>query len=846
MFLNQGGKYLMNFVYDRKKTAVIYKDREYSYYEVIKMAKIYSGLLDIEKEDRVVVYMENRPEYMGAVLGIWDKKGTCTNLDASYNEEQLMYVFNDSYPKYIITSNESVEIVKKAKDDSKSDVVILNVDEIDTTQEIEMENVGVECLEKDAVAVMLYTSGTTGNPKGVMLTFDNIMSNIDAIEEIKMVTPEDRLLAILPFHHILPLSFTVLMPLKFGCLVVILEELSSDAIKRNLAKYKITIVIGVPRVWEMFHKGIMGKIKESAISYKLFNICKSLNIIPLNKIIFKKIQDAFGGNIKFLVSGGAKLDKEICEDFNTFGFKMLEGYGLTETSPIITFNRLNNIIPGTVGTPLPGIKVKLEEDGEIVVKGRNVMKGYYNKPESTAEAIDSDGWFHTGDLGQFDGDHLKIIGRKKEMIVLSNGKNINPSDIEADIMKGTDLIQEVAITEDEKRLIAIIYPNFKVLEEKKIANAKEAIKWEVIDKYNVTAPKYRKILDIVIVKEELPKTKLGKLRRFMLKDILKGVTLNRDNSEEVVEKEVVEKRVSTSKELNTQEFKAISKFIKTLHDEIEIIPESHLEIDLGLDSLDVVEIIAFIQNTFGVDISEEDFSRIKTVEALCQYVREKGGNFEEKEVNWKKIFDEPVDLKMPTSKYVVPIITVLKPVFSWYIKLKKNTVKLDNTSPVIYIGNHQSMLDAFAFGQTLPKDMLKNTYFLAITIHFEGKVKKYLADNGNVILIDVNKNLKETLKIAAKVLKEGKNLVIFPEGARIRDGELQEFKKTFAILSKELNIPVVPFAIKGAYELMPYGKGMPKSGEMSITMLDKILPENKSVEEIVSSTRNAIEKSINN
>ncbi|MDX8335562.1 AMP-binding protein [Candidatus Cetobacterium colombiensis] len=836
----------MDFIYDRKKTAVIFKDKEYSYYELIKMAKIYSSLLNVNKEDRVAIYMENRPEYMGAVLGIWDKKGTCTNLDASYGSEQLVYVFNDSNPKYIITSNENIKNAEEAKEKSKSDIIILNVDEIDLSKDIVIEKVSVECLEKEDVAVMLYTSGTTGNPKGVMLTYDNIMSNVDAIKEIKMVTAEDRILALLPFHHILPLSFTVLMPLNFGSLVVILDELSSEAIKQNLQKYKITVVIGVPRVWEMFHKGILGKIKSSSATYKLFKICKSLNIMSLNKIIFKKIQEAFGGNIRFLVSGGAKLDKEICEDFYTFGFTMLEGYGLTETSPIISFNRLDNNVAGTVGTALPGVKIKLEDDGEIVVKGRNVMKGYYNKPEATAEAIDNEGWFHTGDLGQFDGDHLKIIGRKKEMIVLSNGKNINPSDIEVEIMKNTDLIQEVAVTENEKHLIAIVYPNFKVLEEKKIANAKEAIKWEVIDKYNITAPKYRKILDIVIVKEELPKTKLGKLRRFMLKDLLKGISLKKGDSEEVVAEKVVEKKVSTSKELNTQEFKVMSKFIGTLHDEIQIIPESHLEIDLGLDSLDVVEIITFIQNTYGVNISEEDFSRIKTVEALCQYIREKGGNFEEKEINWKKIFEEPVELKMPTSKYVMTTVNLLKPFFNLYVKLQKNTDKLQKNSPVIYVGNHQSMLDAFAFGQTLPKEVLKNTYFLAINIHFEGKLKKYLAENGNIILVDVNKNLKETLKIAAKVLKEGKNLVIFPEGARTRDGELQDFKKTFAILSKELEISVVPFAIKGAYELMPYGKTFPISGEMSVTILDEINPKDKTVEEIVKLTRNSIKEKIYN
>lgn len=836
----------MNFIYDRKKTAVIYKDKEYSYYELIKMAKIYSSLLNIEKEDRVVIFMENRPEYMGSVLAVWDKKGTCTNLDASYNSEQLSYVFNDSHPKYIITSNENIEIVKAAKIDSNSEIVILNIDEIDISKEIEMENVAVECLEKEAIAVMLYTSGTTGNPKGVMLTFDNIMSNVEAIEEIKMVGSEDRLLALLPFHHILPLSFTVLMPLSFGCLVVILDELSSDAIKRNLQKYKITIVIGVPRVWEMFHKGIMGKIKSSPVTYKLFNICKSLNIIPLNKIIFKKIQEAFGGNINFLVSGGAKLDKEICEDFNAFGFKMLEGYGLTETSPIISFNRIDNILPGTVGVPLPGVKVKLETDGEIVVKGRNVMKGYYNKPEATAEAIDKDGWFHTGDLGQFDGDHLKIVGRKKEMIVLSNGKNINPSDVEAEIMKETDLIEEVAVAEYQKHLIAIVYPNFKVLEERGIANAKEAIKWEVVDKYNMTAPAYRKILDIVIVKEELPKTKLGKLRRFMLKDLITGVTAKVNDSEnENVKSKPAEKKVSTSEEINTEEFKQISKFINTLHDDAHIIPESHLEIDLGLDSLDIVEIITYIQNTFGVNIAEEEFARIKTVEALCEYVREKGGNFEESEVNWKKIFEEPVELNMPTSKVVLPITNLLKPLFTYYIKLKKNTEKLEKKSPVIYVGNHQSMLDAFAFGQALPKDVLKNTYFLAINIHFEGKIKKYLAQNGNVILVDMNKNLKETLKIAAKVLKDGKNLVIFPEGARTRDGEIQEFKKTFAILSKELEIPVVPFVLKGAYELMPYGQNKPSSGEMSVAILNEISPKDKTIEEILKLTKQEIVKSLN-
>lgn len=834
----------MNFIYDRKKTAVVFKNEEYSYEKLIKMSKKMSSLMELQKEERVAIFMENRVEYMSSILGVWDKKGTCTNLDAGYDADQLAYVFRDSSPKYILTSNENIEIAKSAKELTKSNILIINVDEIDFTKEVEIKNMSIEALDKDSVAVMLYTSGTTGNPKGVMLTYDNLMSNIEAVKEIDLVTESDNILAMLPFHHVLPLVLSMLMPLYFGCLVVILEELSSEAIKRNLKKYKISVMIGVPRIWEMFHKGIMAKIKASSLSLKMFNLCKKIKSPALSRLVFKKIHEGFGGNIRILVSGGAKLDQEVAEDFETFGMAMLEGYGLTETSPIICFNRPNDIIPGTVGITIPGVTVKLETDGEISVKGRNVMKGYYNKPEATAEAIDKDGWFHTGDLGQFDGDHLKIVGRKKEMIVLSNGKNINPSDVEAEIMKETKLIEEIAVTEYNNHLVALIYPDFKVLEEKKIANAKEAIKWEVIDKYNVTAPKYRKILDIIIVKEELPKTKLGKLRRFMLKDLIEGISLSKDFSDddEVVKKESV-KKVSTSKEVDTDEFKALSKFILTLHDEVEIIPESHLEIDLGLDSLDIVEIITYVENTFGVEIHEEDFSRIKTVEELCKYIREQGGNFEEQEINWNKILSEPVDLKMPTSKYIGFLRVLFKPVFSKYIKLEKDTSKLEHTSPVIYVGNHQSMIDGFAFGQMLSKSELENTYFIAVSIHFESFIKRNIASNSNIILVDVNKNLKETLQIAAKVLKEGKNLVIFPEGARTRDGELQDFKKTFAILSKELNIPVVPFAIDGAYDLMPYGEKM-KSGKMKISVLDKIYPKDKNIEEIVKIAREEIENKI--
>ena len=416
----------------------------------------------------------------------------------------------------------------------------------------------------------------------------------------------DRILGVLPFHHVLPLCTTILIPIYFGGLLVILKELSSDALRAALGKYKITVVIGVPRIWEMLHKGIMAKINASGVTKKIFKIAEKIGSETISKKIFKKVHEGFGGCINLFVSGGAKLDGNITRDFRTLGFKMLEGYGLTETSPIISFNRPNDIKAGTVGIVIPGVTVKIAEDGEILVTGANVMKGYYGKPEATAQAIDEEGWFHTGDLGYFDEGHLVISGRKKEMIVLSNGKNINPLDIENHLLHiSNGLIEEVAVLEDEKILKAIILPNFKKIAEGKIQNIYETIKREIIEVYNVSAPKYKKILSLKLVKEELPKTKLGKLRRFMLKDIL-----TEDN-----------KPVGNITEPNFEEYRIIKNYLHEVSKK-KILPSSHIELDLGFDSLELIELNAFINQNFGINISEEVFSKNATVDKFTEYVRE--------------------------------------------------------------------------------------------------------------------------------------------------------------------------------------------------------------------------------
>ncbi len=803
----------MIFLKESKKIAIIYDDREITYTETIKGAKSFAQRLDIQRDDKVVIFMENRPEILYGLLGIFDKRGISVNLDGSFTSEELVYYLTDCTPKYILTSRKNYETAKKAVELSKLDIEVLVGEDIpldyqgkDLVVEID------EKTEKDKIMFILYTSGTTGNPKGVMLTFDNLLVNLEGLMEHKMFNSEDRVLGILPMHHILPLLGSGLLPIVYGATLVFMKELSSQALVDALNKYKITIIIGVPKLWEMLHKKIMEKINGNKLAKKIFKFAEKINNKKLSKILFKKVHEGFGGAVRFFVAGGSKLDPKVSKDFLTLGIDICEGYGLTETAPMISFTPINRVIPGCAGEVLKDVEVKIGEDGEILVKGRNVMKGYYNKPEATAEVI-KDGWFHTGDLGNLEGNKLYVTGRKKEMIVLSNGKNINPIEIEHWISGKTDLIKEIAIIDYENKLTAMILPDFYKLHESGITNILETFKMGVIDEYNKQAPSYKKVLDIKIVRQEFPKTKIGKIRRFMLKDLL-------ESKDEVKEK---------IDEPTTIEYKEISKYIKSLKNK-PVIPTAHLELDLGLDSLEIVELMTFIEGSFGVRIDEKTLVENATVQDLSEYVSKAGKEVYHSSVKWKDLLMADVDTTgFPKSNFVGKIVkTILKPLFVFYIKINKFGLENTNSKePVIFVGNHQSFLDGFILNQSFSNKVLDKTCYFAKSKYFEKSYMKFMGENSNIILVDINKNLITSIQLLGKAIKEGYNIVIFPEGTRTRGGKIGTFKKFFAILSQELNIPVVPFVIKGAYNLYPPSAKYPHSGKVEVKFLEKVYPDEK-------------------
>ncbi len=831
----------IKFLYDRQKTAITYGEQKISYADVIKYVNFYSDFLDIEKGDRSALMMENRPESIFSFFSIWAKKGIAISLDAGYTVDQLAYVLGDSEPKYLFVSNKTKQVAEEANSKLNNNVKIINVDEIDLTTDYKIKQEEFANDSNKDVAVLVYTSGTTGNPKGVMITYENIETNMAGVRAVDLVNENDVILAMLPYHHIMPLCFTLILPMYMGVPIVLLTEISSATLLKTLQENRVTVILGVPRVWEMLDKAIMTKINQSSLAKFMFRLASKTNSMSIRKMLFSKVHKQFGGHIRLMVSGGAKIDKTILEDFRTMGFRAIQGYGMTETAPIITFNVPGRERSDSAGEVIPDVEVKIADDGEILVKGKNVMKGYYKNETATKKAFDAEGWFHTGDLGRLEGKYLIIIGRKKEMIVLANGKNIDPNDIEAEIIKNTDLIKEIAVTEYNAQLLAIIYPDFEKIQAQQIVNIKDAIKWEVIDKYNVTAPNYKKIHDIKIVKEELPKTRIGKIRRFMLKDLL-------EDKVETSDKKVEKKAVEVPNEIR-EKYDIINKYITERYNK-DIDLDSHIELDLGFDSLDIVEFMNFLNSTFEIEIVEQDFVDHKTISDIIKLVEEKSGLTTEKVVekvdkneNLKKIIEGDSNVNLPPSaKYAKVLKFLFTPLFKFYFRYKYSGKENLGEGAGIIVGNHQSYLDAFMLNNAFTYKELSNNYYIATALHFKSKTMKYLAGNGNIILVDTNRNLKNTLQAASKVLKSGKKLIIFPEGARTRDGQLQEFKKTFAILAQELNVPIYPFVLKGAYEAFPYNKKFPKRHDISVQFLEKIESKNKTVEELVEETKNNIAK----
>ncbi len=810
---------------------VDFENNHINYKDLINNIKYFSEYVIFLKNNKfALIVMENRPEWIYSFFAIWDKKSPVVTIDALSTPKEILYVLEDSHPELVACSNETEKNILEALTNYslKDKIKVINVDNFKIEEEklgkIKKSEFELYNPEKEETAVMLYTSGTTGVPKGVMLTYNNLDSEIEGIYEKGIFDHRDQILALLPFHHILPLTATVLLMMRKQVSVVFVEKIASKEILEALAKNRVTALIGVPRVFKLFYDGIKQQIDAKFITRTIYKIMTKIKLFPFRRKVFSKVHEKFGGNLRFIVSGGAKLDTEIGEFYEVIGIYCLEGYGLTETSPVIGVNSIKERKIGTIGKKLFNVDVKVIDE-ELWVKGPIVMKGYYNKPEKTSEVMTEDGWFKTGDLANIDNEgYISIRGRKNSMIVLSNGKNIDPESLENNVIsKSNYLIKEIGVFGHNDKLVAIIVPELLEFRKRGITNTKEYIK-NVIEDYNLNVHNYEKILDYKIFEEELPKTRMGKIRRFMLPNIY-----NKNN----IEKKKIE-------EPTNEIYKMLKEYVKKMKG-IEPNPEENLELEIGMDSLDVVEFLAYIENSFGIKIDEEQFLKIPNLKLLSEFVEEKATKMEDFEVDWKKIIDEAPNV----PKRNMWIIKVLRPMFDLVIKLYFRLKRIDRNKieegPQIFVSNHQSFIDALVLSSLLPRSILYNTMFLAIDWYFKKGILKSLVVNGNVIVVDINKNIKKSVEEIAAHVKAGRNVLIFPEGARTKNGKVNKFKKVFAIIAKELDVEVQCLGIKGAFEAYSRYMKFPKSKKIEVAVLEKFKPDG-TYDEIVQKAENIIKE----
>jgi len=817
--------------------AIIAGERKISFTELLQRISLYSRQSPGKAGERTLIFAENRKGWIYAFYSIWVNHGIAVPVDASSTVSDVAYIMNDCSPASVWTTREKLEVVKAAMKETGKALDIHLIEDYETA-EVKEEKAAIDYQEEDT-ALIIYTSGTTGSPKGVMLSFRNILVNIRAVsEEVPIFNPERRTLILLPLHHVLPLVGTVVMPLYVGGGVAICPSMSGPDIMDTLQRGQIAIMVGVPRLWQTLYAGIKKKIDASMLARLLFSLCARVNNVAFSRLVFKSVHKKMGGHIKYFVSGGAALDREIALGLQTLGLELLEGYGMTEAAPMIAFTRPGDLVPKCVGMPLTAMECKIV-NGEVCAKGPNVMQGYYNRPHETAAVIDKDGFLHTGDLGEFDDKgRLYLTGRSKEIIVLSNGKNVQPNEIEYKLEKYAERVKEAAVVQDGDMLRAIIVPQEEWAKNLTDEEVEETLKREVLEPYNLTVTNYKKLMSLKVYRGDLPRTKLEKLQRFKLKDILKD-EMTESQGDQMMQ---AGQEKQADAEPTFEEYFILKTYIEE-EKGIQLKPTDHIETDLAFDSLDMVALQGFIQQTFGTTVNAADMPGFKNIEALAEHVAYSKTRMEVKIEDWHEFLNaDSSNLQLPHGNIGMPLLLKSSSLFfKAYNRLKiKGTENIPAEGPMIIAPNHQSYLDGALLSVGLPMKLLKDSYFYATEEHVKGALLKAYANHSNIILMERG-NLRNSILKLAEVLKQGKNVVIFPEGSRSRTGRLTDFKKTFAILSREMQVPILPVCIKGAFEALPRTKRFIMPSKIEVEFLKPIVPEaDRSYDEIAKQVKEVI------
>jgi long-chain acyl-CoA synthetase len=678
-------------------------------------------------------------------------------------------------------------------------VITVDVDFLDDlVANIDPAHIDVPALHADDVMEILYTSGTTGDPKGAMLTHANLVSNVCSLDvAIAVNQRKDRVLSILPLSHILEQTIGMLLPIYKG--VHIIYAHSPALIASLMYQHRITKMIAVPEFLQIIRSRVQETAQRKHVE-KLFNGlmygAQWLNWRWFSRLLFKLALHQLGGKLDTLASGGAPLNIELERWWNALGVIILQGYGLTETSPVVTLNTYHEHRFGSVGKVVRDVQVRIAQDGEILVKGPNVFTGYYKNEQKTRESFDEQGFFKTGDIGEFDADgFLFLRGRKKYMILGPGGQNVYPEDIE-EVLNKINGVKDSAV-------LGIELPNGAVaIHAVLLLEAGAQVPKDIIEQANQRLASYQHITDWTVWPDiDFPRSATLKVKKEAVKQYLQGK---------------IERSVHA-----TALVSPLIRLLSTLSGvPLNSIGQSSLLVrDLHLDSLKRVELIARIEQVFHVQIDETALTAQLTVGMLQELIDKK----------------EPIK-PLPTLKYwprtylAAVVRFVLQNIFflisRLFLRIEVHGLNnIENMRGVaLFMPNHLSNWDSAVVARVMPwrvrwrlsfaaaQDVVYDTYWYVAWL-------VELAFNCFSLPRQKNSHIKIGLENTGQMLDWGYHVVIFPEGKMSKDGQLLPLKEGAGLMATQMGVPVVPIRIRGIERIFPYDTFLPRSrGTVQVTI----------------------------
>jgi long-chain acyl-CoA synthetase len=805
--------------------------KRYTYADLQELAGRVAGglkLRGVGPGDRVMLLSENRPEWGITYFGILKAGAVAVPVEHGISFEEVVNLLQSSAAKVLVISDRQLERLSRAGHwlstslaDAGAAAVVARFAEL-----LGAEPIPVSALVREAraseMASLIFTSGTTGRPKGVMLSHRNFTSLLSRLSSIFDMDEHDGLLSVLPLHHTFEFTAGLLMPLMSGAQIQYLEEIGPESLADALRKGNVTTLVGVPALWQLLHRKLRTQIQEKGgpwatrVFEALLEQSRKLRDqgpidINLGKLFFLPVHLRMGGKLRLLISGGSALAADTFKAFRGLGFNLYEGYGLTEAAPVLTVNRPGKkAFPGTVGEPLPGVEVRIAEPdasgvGEVVASGPNVMLGYYRDAGATAEVI-HDGWLHTGDLGKFDEEkRLFIVGRKKDVIISPTGENVYPDELEETYLG--PYVKELSIVglpqEGVGEMVAcLLVPNYDLDEPRGVVREKALLH---VREVSAKLPVHKRIKVLHLWEKELPKTATRKVKRKLIVEELTRLERLRQRGAEAAER---------GGPAGTWVHELIAKLTGVARERVH---SGATLAELNFDSLLYAELGAALESA-GVHVPDgTDLSSVVTVADVERLA--------EKHRRGKKRPSTPAPT--PAEEIRVP---------GWIAELGRRA--LDRLQRISYekvletkvtgrayvpaaknfivAANHSSHLDMGLVKHALGDWGPRVAALAAKDYFFEDPVRKaYFESFTNLVPMDRFGSLRESLRLASELLRQGWVLLIFPEGTRSRTGAMADFKPSVGYLALQNQADVLPVFLEGTHQALPVGSAIPRKREIA-------------------------------